>query len=232
MFSNEGWKMKDLIYIVEDEPSIRELYKVALNGAEFRVECFNDASELFEANQNMLPDLFILDIMIENLDGYAILERLKAQPETADIPCIMVSAKGEEVSKVIGLNLGADDYIAKPFGILELIARIKANIRKARKATKKTAFKDLKEDEHKHTISSAGKALTLTVKEYKLLQLLIGNAETVLSREGIFLNVWGENYMGETRTLDMHIKQLRKKLADIGSECSIETIRSVGYMLK
>ncbi|NCA66793.1 MAG: response regulator transcription factor [Clostridia bacterium] len=224
--------MKNLIYAVEDEPSIRELYYVALNGTDFEALCFKDAEELFDAVKARVPDLFILDIMLEKTDGYDILAKLKEQTETADIPCIIVSAKVEEVSKVIGLNLGADDYIAKPFGILELIARIKANIRKSKKTSKQKAYKDLTVDELKHTVTVAGKALPLTNKEYKLIDLMISNAETVMNREDIFKSVWGEDYMGETRTLDMHVKELRKKIADYGSVCVIETVRSVGYVIK
>jgi two-component system alkaline phosphatase synthesis response regulator PhoP len=144
----------------------------------------------------------------------------------------MVSAKGEEVAKVKGLNMGADDYITKPFGVLELVARIKANLRKNTKSTvENIAFKDVLIDPSKHQIIANGKLIQLTLKEYNLLSLLCENAENVLERETIFAEVWGDSFYGETRTLDIHIKELRRKLTGAGSEVVIETIRGVGYML-
>ncbi len=162
------------------------------------------------------------------------LEKLKDNARYSDVPVIMVSAKGEETSKVKGLNMGADDYIAKPFGVMELVARIKANIRKwasnAAEETKATAYADLSVNDARHEIAMGDKVLPLTLKEYNLLKLLIENAGKAMKRNEILNAVWGGDFFGETRTLDMHIKQLRKKT--VGSAAKIETVRGVGYRLQ
>ena len=223
--------MKQIIYAVEDDAAIQELYTYSLEN-EFECHCFYDGYSLFDALSNGVPDLILLDIMLPGDDGFSILARLKESKATAHIPVIMVSANGEEVSIVKGLNKGADDYIAKPFGILELVARIKANLRKDSKAAADSvSFKDIVIDYSKHNIIVNGKQVHTTLKEYNLLSLLCKNAEKVQAREVIFHEVWGANFIGETRTLDIHIKELRKKLALSGSEASIQTIRGVGYML-
>lgn len=220
---------KRLIYAVDDETSIRELYACALESAGFDARCFIDGEALFEALAETKPELILLDIMLDGMDGYKILDSLKDDIRYRNIPVIMVSAKGEEVSKVKGLNLGADDYISKPFGVLELIARVNANIRKRAK-TGADIFKDIRVNESLHEITKGSEKLGLTLKEYKLLKLLVENAGEVLTRDGILNSVWGEDYFGETRTLDMHIKELRKKLT--GSAAEIVTVRGVGYTLK
>jgi two-component system alkaline phosphatase synthesis response regulator PhoP len=223
--------MKQIIFIVEDEAAIRELYTYALE-ADYQVNCFTKGEEMFTAIAATLPDIILLDIMLEGDDGFEILAKLKGNNKLAYIPVIMVSAKGEEISKVKGLNLGADDYIAKPFGILELIARIKANLRKNTNEKKShTAYKDIKIDEEMHQIIIGDSIIQSTLKEYNLLKLLIENAHKVINREDIFTLVWSSDFIGETRTLDMHIKELRKKLALCDSACKIETVRGVGYML-
>ena len=225
--------MKQLIYIVEDDTALQELYGYSLEN-EFSCKCFDDGKTLFaQLSEGRLPDLIILDIMLPGDDGFSILAELKHGKLTSDIPVIMVSAKAEEVSKVKGLNLGADDYIAKPFGVLELVARIKANLRKNSKDTfLNGSFKDVFIDHSKHQVTANGTALQMTLKEYNLLSLLCENAGKVQVREHIFNKVWGEYFAGESRTLDIHIKELRRKLSDAKSEVSIQTIRGVGYMLK
>lgn len=221
---------KKLIYAVDDEASIREVYKYALEGAGLRVQCVRNAEELFTMTEKEVPDLFILDIMLDGEDGYSILADLKAKKDTADIPVIMVSAKTTEIDKVRGLNLGADDYMSKPFGVLELIARINAKLRKATlPKTKEIKYKDLIVFIDKHKIECREKELTLTLKQYELLKTLIENAEKVIKRDELLDRVWGENY-GETRTLDIHIGDLRKVLN--ASTTEIITVRGVGYMLK
>jgi len=223
--------MKQTIYAVEDDVSIQELYTYSLEN-EFDCRCFDNGKAFFDALESGMPALILLDIMLSGDDGFAILSRLKEDTLTSHIPVIMVSAKGEEVSKVKGLNMGADDYIAKPFGILELVARIKANLRKSGKNTaESTEFKDVMIDHSKHCVIVNGIQLQTTLKEYNLLCLLCENAEKVQEREVIFNKVWGDNFIGETRTLDFHINELRKKLADAESKAAIQTIRSVGYML-
>ena len=223
--------MKQRIFAVEDDSALQELYAYSLEN-EFDCRCFDDGESFFKAMKNGNPDLIILDIMLPGDDGFTILSRLKDSRLTSHIPVIMVSAKGEEISKVKGLNMGADDYIAKPFGVLELVARIKANLRKNGKpATENVEYKDLTIDKSRHCITAAGKQIQTTLKEYNLFSLLCENAEKVQTREVIFNSVWGDNFIGETRTLDIHIKELRKKLAAAKSEANIQTIRGVGYML-
>ena len=219
---------KRLIYAVDDEENIRELYFCALTGAGFDCECFADGTELAEAMKKRIPDLILLDIMLEGADGYEILKNLKAEPCYSAVPVIMVSAKGEEISKVKGLNMGADDYISKPFGVLELVARINAGLRRV---NTKSAFiyGDIKIDDNRHTVSVNGQDVSLTLKEYDLLKLLVASAPDVVHRDEIFNKVWGEDYFGETRTLDIHVASLRKALKK--SSVKIITVRGVGYHL-
>ena len=223
--------MKQIIFAVEDDAALQELYSYSLEN-EFDCRCFDDGESLFDALAEKLPDLFLLDIMLPGDDGFAILSGLKADKTLSHIPVIMVSAKDDEVTKVRGLNMGADDYISKPFGVLELVARIKANIRKkARESVENTEYKDIVIDHAKHSVIVNSQNIQLTLKEYNLLHLLCENAEKVQSRETIFKEVWEDSFVGETRTLDIHIKELRKKLAEAGSKAAIQTIRGVGYML-
>ncbi|MCL1846020.1 MAG: response regulator transcription factor [Defluviitaleaceae bacterium] len=220
--------MKKKIFVVEDDAALQELYSYSLE-SEFECTCFGDATSFFCALEKNRPDLVLLDIMLPGSDGFEILSRLKAQ--FPSFPVIMVSARGDEVSKVKGLNMGADDYISKPFGVLELVARIKANLRKNPPAAKTSIFKDIEIDIEKHVASANGRAFQTTLKEFNLLVFLCNNAEKLQERETIFKNVWGENFFGETRTLDIHVKELRKKLRESGSVTEIKTVRGVGYML-
>ena len=222
--------MKKLIYVVEDDAALRELYTYTLEN-EYDCSCFDCGVSFFEAMKTALPHLVILDIMLPGDDGLKILTDLKQTIETAQIPVIMVSAKDEEITKVKGLNMGADDYITKPFGVLELAARIKATLRKTPQQAEMLIYKDITIDFIKHQISVKNTPIQATHKEYKLLCFLCEHNETALEREDIFKEVWGEYFMGETRTLDIHIKELRKKLALSESVTQIKTIRKVGYML-
>lgn len=217
-----------LIYAVDDELSIREVYRYAIGGAGFDIQCFENGEGLFTAINAQLPDLVLLDIMLDGADGYELLSALRRNPLTADIPVIMVSAKGEEIDKVRGLDLGADDYLAKPFGVLELIARINAKLRKT-KPDGVLTYADIVMDGDSRSVTVAGNPVSLTLKEYSLLRLLLSSPGKVLGRDLLLDSVWGVNY-GETRTLDIHIGQLRKELS--GSAASILTVRGVGYMLK
>ncbi len=218
-----------LIFAVDDEEDIRELYSVALENAGFCCNTFEGGDRLFAALASARPALILLDIMLDGQDGFAILQKLKGDARYSSIPVIMVSAKGEEISKVKGLNMGADDYISKPFGVLELVARINANLRKGAPRTT-LAYKDIVLDENSHEIKVCGRALGLTLKEYELLKLLLLHAADVVPREKILNSVWGEDFMGESRTLDIHIASLRKAIA--GSTANINTVRGVGYSLK
>lgn len=217
-----------LIYAVDDETSIREVYRYALISAGFTPECFSCGEELFIAIEKSLPKLIILDIMLDGEDGYEILSRLKANPETANVPVIMVSAKTTEIDKVRGLDLGADDYISKPFGVLELIARIKAKLRKITPVANVISYKGITINNDERTVTINGKVKELTLKQYELLKLLVSEPQKVLPRDDILDKVWGENY-GETRTLDIHVGTLRKIIADSGAK--IATIRGVGYKI-
>ena len=219
-----------LIFAVDDETGIRELYQCARDAAGFRVRCFEGAESLFAALREEMPDLLLLDVMLEGEDGYEILTRLRADTRTASLPVIMVSAKGEEVSKVKGLNLGADDYLAKPFGVMELVARIRAGLRRATPARPVLTYADIVLDDTRHEVKVAGAPATLTRKEYELLKLLLRHAGQVVPREEILTAVWGADYIGETRTLDIHMATLRKHLA--GSRAEITTVRGVGYLLQ
>lgn len=217
-----------LIYAVDDETSIREVYRYALISAGFTPECFSCGEELFIAIEKSLPKLIILDIMLDGEDGYEILSRLKASPKTANVPVIMVSAKTTEIDKVRGLDLGADDYISKPFGVLELIARIKAKLRKSTPVANVISYKGITINDDERTVTINGKIKELTLKQYELLKLLVSEPQKVLPRDDILDKVWGENY-GETRTLDIHVGALRKIIADSGAK--IATIRGVGYKI-
>ena len=228
--SGRGSIMSDrrLIYAVDDELSIREVYRYAIGGAGFDIQCFEKGEGLFTAINAQLPDLVLLDIMLDGADGYELLSALRRNPLTADIPVIMVSAKGEEIDKVRGLDLGADDYLAKPFGVLELIARINAKLRKT-KPDGVLTYADIVMDGDSRSVTVAGNPVSLTLKEYSLLRMFLSSPGKVLGRDLLLDSVWGVNY-GETRTLDIHIGQLRKELS--GSAASILTVRGVGYMLK
>lgn len=217
-----------LIYAVDDETSIREVYRYALISAGFTPECFSCGEELFIAIEKSLPKLIILDIMLDGEDGYEILSRLKASPKTANVPVIMVSAKTTEIDKVRGLDLGADDYISKPFGVLELIARIKAKLRKSTPVANVISYKGITINDDERTVTINGKIKELTLKQYELLKLFVSEPQKVLPRDDILDKVWGENY-GETRTLDIHVGTLRKIIADSGAK--IATIRGVGYKI-
>lgn len=218
-----------LIYAVDDEQSIREVYRFALSGAGFEPRCFSCWEELSAALKSELPRLIILDIMLDGADGYEILKKLRDNANTADIPVIMVSAKNTEIDKVKGLNLGADDYLAKPFGVLELVARINAKLRSAKTRPVVYEYKDIVIDDNTHTVTVGGKNEKLTLKQYELLKLLVINAQKVMRRDELLDAVWGVDY-GETRTLDIHIGDLRKILSASAAELS--TIRGVGYLLK
>lgn len=218
-----------LIYAVDDEESIREVYRFALSGAGFEPRCFSCWEELADALKSELPRLIILDIMLDGADGYEILKKLRDNANTADIPVIMVSAKNTEIDKVKGLNLGADDYLAKPFGVLELVARINAKLRSAKTRPVVYEYKDIVIDDNTHTVTVGGKNEKLTLKQYELLKLLVINAQKVMRRDELLDAVWGVDY-GETRTLDIHIGDLRKILSASAAELS--TIRGVGYLLK
>ena len=216
--------MEELIYIVEDDEGLRELYEGAFEGV-YRTMLFENGKDFFCQFEKTRPDLIILDIMLPDMDGYTILTKIREADEK--IPVLIVSAKSDEISAVKGLNKGADDYISKPFSVLELIARIKTNIRRANLYIK--SQKGFVIDNNVYKIFFEGRDLGLTLKEFKLLKMLIAHAGVTVEREDLFREVWGENFMGETRTLDIHISQLRDKITECGGGDVIITVRGIGY---
>ena len=216
--------MDEIIYIVEDDEGIRELYEGAFEGV-FATKMFENGKDFFSEFTKTRPSLIILDIMLPDMDGYTILTKIREMDEK--IPVIIVSAKSDEISAVKGLNKGADDYMSKPFSVLELIARVKTNLRRANLYV--TNQNGIVVDNNVYKIFCDGKDLGLTLKEFKLLKLLVSKAGTTVLREDLFREVWGEGFMGETRTLDMHIAQIREKIKTSGGGEMIVTVRGVGY---
>ncbi len=216
---------KHLIHIVEDDEGIQEVYEGAFED-DYEIRIFGTGKEFFDAFPAETPDLILLDVMLPDMDGYAILTRIRAVNER--IPVIIVSAKTDEISFVKGLNKGADDYMGKPFSILELMARVKTNLRRASLFVKKADGFVI--DNNTYKISYGGEELNLTLKEFKLLRALIRKTGVTVSREELFREVWGEDFLGETRTLDMHVASLREKIKSAGGgENAIVTVRGVGY---
>lgn len=220
------------IFIVEDDENIRELVIYALKSSGFEALGFENGNDFFQyLKNNNLPTLVLLDIMLPGEDGLSILKKIRQSNNT--VPVIMLTAKGSEFDKVTGLDAGADDYITKPFGILELISRINAVLRRTGdssvKDKNKLSYKNISLDNEKHIVTVNNEKVPLTLKEYDLLQYLLINTDIVISRDRILDEVWGYNFEGESRTVDMHIKTLRQKLKDAGE--NIKTIRGVGYKI-
>lgn len=220
------------IYVVEDDQNIREIESFALKNSGYEVEDFACAADFYKRIERVLPNLVLLDIMLPDRDGLDILKDLRARVETRRLPIIMVTAKTTEIDKVKGLDQGADDYIAKPFGVMELISRVKALLRRTSGLQEDTVlqFQGLQMDLEKHRVCVEGQTVELTFKEFELLRIFMQNAGIVLQRETLMSKVWGTDYEGESRTLDMHIKTLRQKIGDYGNH--IKTVRNVGYRLE
>ncbi len=220
----------NLIYIVEDDISIRELEKYALLNSGFTVEGFDNSKEFYNALGTSIPVLIILDIMLPGEDGLNILKKIRQTPNYKYIPVIMVTAKTSEIDAVKGLDMGADDYITKPFGVMELISRIKAVLRRTQKQKVNTVSLDeITIDEERHIVYISGEQIELTYKEYEILKLLIINKGIVLTRDRLMENIWGYDFEQGNRTVDVHIQSLRKKLGSSGDH--IKTIRHVGYKI-
>jgi len=222
--------MDELIYVIEDDESIRELVKMALSNFSYKVKAFENAEEALSAAGNIVPSLFVFDIMLPGMNGIEAVKSLRSQVKTQGVPILMLTAKDTEMDKVIGLDAGADDYLAKPFGIMELAARIRALLRR------NTAKPDILICGNVSLNISTREAfkndatIELTYKEFELLKALVSNNGRVISRDELLNTVWGYDFVGETRTLDAHIKQLRGKLGDTAeSQIYIKTIRNVGY---
>ena len=221
-----------MIWCVEDDPSIREIEVYALHSTGLEARGFADGAEFWEALEKEQPELVILDVMLPGEDGVAILKRLRADERYRDIPVIMATARSTEFDKVQSLDLGADDYITKPFGMMEMVSRVKAVLRRSQPKQTAALLKldGLTLDESQHTVTIDGQRITLTYKEYELLRLFLSHPGMAFSREQLLQTVWNTDYAVETRTVDMHIRTLRQKLGDYGRY--IETIRGVGYRLE
>lgn len=219
-----------LIYIVEDDKNIREIESIALKNSGYQVMMFEFAKDFMEALGKQIPDLLLLDIMLPDADGLEIVESLRQKAATKELPVIMVTAKTAEIDKVKGLDIGADDYLTKPFGIMELISRVKALLRRTNREQmdKVLTIGEVCLDDERHKVMVRNEGCELTYKEYELLKLLMMNTGIVTSRDEILDKVWGTNFEGESRTLDMHIKTLRQKLQSAGG--MIKTVRNVGYI--
>ena len=219
---------KQSVYIVEDDASIRELEIYALKNSEFEVTGFESGKSLMAQLEIKVPDIILLDIMLPEEDGLAILGTIRQTGAYADIPVIMVTAKTSEIDAVKGLDLGADDYITKPFGVMELVSRVKAVLRRSAKKVKTVlVYKNIELDENKHTVLVDGAEVDLTYKEYEILKHLIRNKGIVLTRDRLMEIVWGYNFEQGNRTVDVHIQSLRKKLGTAGEH--IKPIRNGGY---
>ena len=228
-----------MIYLVEDDPSIRKLVSYALSSSGFEVQSFENGEDMFSNGEDMFsvlssvkPELFLLDIMLPGLSGLDILARLKADSACRDIPVIMLTAKSTEYDKVLGLDSGADDYISKPFGMMELLSRIRAVLRRSGHPKDKgdVSYGSIVISPASHTVRVGGSKVELTLKEFNLLLYLMENEGIVLDRDSILNTVWGYSFDGENRTVDVHIRHLREKLGDEGQR--IETVKGVGYRFR
>lgn len=226
--------MKSLVFSVEDDQNIQNVIKIALTNSNFDIQIFNSGSELLNTLETQIPDIFLLDIMLPDMDGLEILKTLKNNPKYHSIPVMIISAKISEIDRVIGLDAGADDYLIKPFGVLELVSRVKALLRrfKPKPGLHSVETNGLIINPQKHICKYQDQSIELTKKQFDLLLLFMNHPNEIISREDILNNVWGYEYAGETRTVDVHIKEIRRKLKTAGmKEQVIETIRGIGYRL-
>lgn len=219
-----------MIAIVEDDESIAALERYALESCGFSAGIFPDGASFFQEVERKAPDLVILDVMLPDIDGYAILRRLRERPSTRSVPVMMVTAKGNEVDVVRGLDGGADDYMAKPFGVMEFLSRTRALLRRAEMEQRTSlSFREIAMQEERHQATVNGAPVELTLKEYELLRLFLSRPETAITRDEMMDQVWHSEYSVESRTVDMHIRSLRQKLGKAGGY--IQTLRKVGYLL-
>lgn len=220
-----------MIYLIEDDNNIRELVIYTLNSTGFEAKGFERPSELYSSLEEKLPELILLDIMLPEEDGLSILKKLKSSSKYKNIPIIMLTAKGTEIDKVKGFEAGADDYIAKPFGMMELVARVKARLRSTGRESALSEYTvgELYVCPKKHIVTVKDQSVTLTLKEFEMLCMLLENRNVVLTRDQILNKIWGYSFDGESRTVDVHIRPLRQKLGEAGDV--IETVRGIGYKI-
>lgn len=221
-----------MIWCVEDDSSIRDIEVYALTSTGFEAQGFEDGDAFWNALQTQQPDLVVLDVMLPGKDGLTLLRMMKSSKEFCEIPVIMATAKGSEYDKIQSLDIGADDYLVKPFGIMEMVSRVKAVLRRCKptKDSKSLKIDGLVLNPYEHTVTVNGTRVNLTFKEYELLHLFLSQPGTAFTREQLLASIWNIDYMGETRTVDMHIRTLRQKLGEYGR--IIETVRNVGYRLE
>lgn len=221
-----------MIWCVDDDSTIRDIEVYALKQTGFEAKGFSNGAEMLEALRSERPQLIVLDIMMPGMDGLQVLRELRGKPETEKIPVIMATARDTEMDKICGLDTGADDYLAKPFGVMEMVSRIKAVLRRCEPEEKSGILKNGKIllNDNEHTVTVEGKPVSLTLKEFEILKRLMQSLGTVFSRDRLLSEVWGIDYLGETRTVDMHIKTLRQKLMSAGAY--IETVIGLGYKME
>ena len=220
-----------MIWCVDDDNTIRDIEVYTLTQTGFEAKGFSDGISMLEALKNEKPELIVLDIMLPGKDGVDVLKEIRSNPEPRKIPVIMATAKGTEMDKIQGLDMGADDYLAKPFGVMEMVSRIKAVLRRCEpdKKDEVLSVDEIILNDKEHLVTVSGKKVVLTFKEYEILKLFMSKPGIVFSRDKLLSEVWGVDYLGESRTVDMHIKTLRQKLGDAGS--CIETVIGVGYRM-
>lgn len=221
-----------MIWCVEDDASIRDIEVYALQSTGYEAKGFEDGTSFLKEVKNQKPELVVLDVMLPGIDGITILQKLKEDPETREIPVVMATAKGAEYDKIQGLDLGADYYLTKPFGVMEFVSCVKAVLRRCQPRQVEHLLKTggLIVNIDEHTVTIDGERITLTYKEFELLRLFLSHPGMAFTRDQLFNEVWGMDYCGDTRTVDMHIRTLRQKLKDYGE--LIETVRNVGYRLE
>ena len=221
-----------MIWCVEDDASIRDIEIYALKSAGYQAAGYEDGTSFWEAVQKEKPELVVLDVMLPGVDGITLLRRMREDPALKEIPVILATARGAEIDKIQGLDLGADYYLAKPFGVMELVSCVRAVLRRCapKKEEKVLKLGGLALDREKHTVTADGREIVLTYKEFELLHLFLANPGIAFTRDQLFSKVWGETYVGESRTIDTHILTLRQKLEPYG-DC-IKTVRNVGYRLE
>jgi len=224
--------MKPLVYCVEDDINIQNVIKIAMQNSQFEIAIFNNAKELFDQLENIKPELFLLDIMLPDMDGLEIVKKLKKNPQTKLIPIMIISAKTSEIDRVIGIDLGADDYLIKPFGVLELVSRAKALLRRKdfQNDQKVISIDNLILNKNNYEVFYKENQIKMTKKLFQLLEYFMERNQKTVTREELINNIWGFDFIGESRTLDVHVKELRKKLQFAGIEKEIIiTIRGIGY---
>ena len=221
-----------MIWCVDDDDTIREIEVYTLTQTGFEARGFADGNSMLETLKTEIPELIVLDIMLPGKDGVEVLKEIRSDSQTAKIPVIMAAAKGTEMDKIHGLDTGADDYLVKPFGMMEMVSRIKAVLRRCEPVKNEddiVSIGDIVLNDKEHIVTAKGENVNLTFKEYKILKLLMNNPDIVFSRDKLLSEVWGVDYLGESRTVDMHIKTLRQKLGEAGAQ--IKTVIGVGYKL-